>query len=70
MMTSDLQNDYMDIQQIAAGQELQWEDLPEDSSFRSRYKLADMVNLPCLSKKLTLTGKGSQKVLELVNIYQ
>ena len=56
MMTSDLQNEYTSIQQIAAGQELQWEDQLEDSTIRPGYRLSEMLDLPCLSRKLSLPG--------------
>ena len=56
MMTSDLVNEYKAIQQIAAGQELQWEDETENSSFRPGYRFTDMLDLPSLLKKRLPTG--------------
>ena len=55
-MTSDLLNDYHDIQQIAAGQELQWEDQEGESTFRAGYRLADMLELPALSRGISQSG--------------
>ena len=66
MMTSDLHNEYTAIQQIAAGQELQWEDQLENSTFRPGYRLADMLDLPSLSKKLTSPG-GKNLILSTLD---
>ena len=58
-MTSDLHYNYVDIQQIASGQELQWEDQSGESTFRAGYRLADMLELPTLSRKLSYSGPSS-----------
>ena len=57
MMTSDLVNEYKAIQEIAAGQELQWEDQTENSSFRPGYRFTDMLDLPSLLKKRLSSGR-------------
>ena len=69
-MTSDLHNDYVEIQQIASGQELQWEDQSGDSTFRPGYRLVDMLELPALSRKLTVSGASSSVCIPACSVQE